>query len=607
MSEAFDVIVVGGGHGGAEAALAAARMGGRTLLITMAIDQIAQMSCNPAIGGLAKGQLVREIDALGGEMGKVADATGIQFRMLNTGKGPAVQSPRCQSDRAAYAATMRRRLELTPNLNILQTMVEDILIKDGVAVGVRCFGEMEISARAVILTTGTFLNGLIHIGPAQTPGGRMGEPSAAELSRSLAEHGIELGRLKTGTPPRVAGKSLPLDKLTPQHGDKNPVPFSYTTTELPGPQMPCYITHTNARTHEIIRANLDRAPMYTGQITGTGARYCPSLEDKIVRFSDKQSHTVFLEPEGRDTDEFYCNGIPTSVPIDVQDEFVRSIEGMENAHITRYGYAIEYDFVPPTQLWPSLETKLVANLFHAGQINGTSGYEEAAAQGLMAGVNAMLKIREEEPFVLQRDEAYIGVLIDDLVTLGTQEPYRMFTSRAEFRLLLRHDNADRRLTPHGHRLGLVDDARFAALEEKEKHIGEVRTYMESTRYQGAELSRIMRRPEMDFAAISALDKGLADMNAPADVAEQVQVELKYEGYLRRQESHVARMRQMESWHIPEDLDYGVLSTLRNESQKKLAAIRPLTLGQASRISGVTPADISVLMVQLEARRRSGGS
>lgn len=600
MGQGFDIIVVGGGHAGCEAALAAARMGCSTLLISINLDQVAQMSCNPAIGGLAKGQLVREIDALGGEMAKVADATGIQFRMLNTGKGLAVQSPRAQSDRAAYRVEMKRRVESQPNLRLLQASVEELIVEGGAVAGVRCLGGISIPARAVVLTAGTFLRGVIHIGEMTTVGGRMGEPSAEKLSDSLMAYGLELGRLKTGTPPRVDGKTVRLDLLEPQHGDEPPRPFSFSTVSLPGPQMPCYMTHTNAYTHEIIRGNLDRAPLYTGQIQATGPRYCPSIEDKIVRFAGKEGHVVFLEPEGRDTDEFYCNGIPTSMPVDVQEDIVHSIHGLEDAHIVRYGYAIEYDFAPPTQLRLSLETKAIAGLFHAGQINGTSGYEEAAAQGLIAGVNAALKLRGEEPLVLGRDEAYIGVLIDDLVTLGTEEPYRMFTSRAEFRLLLRHDNADRRLMPYGHRLGLVSDEQFDKLQEKEQRISDIHAVLEKRKHEGHTLAKWLRRTGVVFGDVCRMDAGLAAMEVSAEVAEQVQIEMKYEGYIRRQLREVEKMRKMEGWRIPGDFDYGAVAAIRNESRQKLSAIRPATLGQAARVSGVTPADISVLMVQLAA-------
>ena len=603
MKKSYDIVVVGGGHAGCEAALAAARMGCRALLVTMNADQVAQMSCNPAIGGLAKGQLVREIDALGGEMAKAADETGIQFRMLNTGKGPAVQSPRAQCDRAAYRQAMKRRIEAQEDLALLQATADGVIVKDGKAVGVRCLGGVEIPCRAVILTTGTFLRGLIHVGEAQMVGGRMGEPSADGLSASLAAIGIMLDRLKTGTPPRIDGRTVRLSELDAQYGDAEPRPFSFSTTSLCGTQLPCYVTQTNAATHEIIRANLQRAPLYTGQIKSVGPRYCPSIEDKIVRFGDRPSHTVFLEPEGRDTSELYCNGIPTSLPADVQEALVHSIRGCEEAHIVRYGYAIEYDFAPPTQLWPHLETKAVENLFHAGQINGTSGYEEAAAQGIMAGINAVLKLRGECPFLLRRDEAYIGVLIDDLVTKGTREPYRMFTSRAEHRLLLRHDNADRRLMRHGHRFGLISDEQLERLNEKERRIAVVRERLETERRGGDTLAKILKRPEMNFAHLLELSPSLREERIPGDVAEQVQIELKYEGYINRECRHVERQKTMENWRIPVDVDYASIRQISKESRNKLTDIRPVTLGQASRISGVTPADISVLMVCLTARKR----
>jgi tRNA uridine 5-carboxymethylaminomethyl modification enzyme len=600
----FDIIVVGAGHAGCEAALAAARMGARTCLLTMSLDSVARMSCNPAIGGLAKGQLVREIDALGGEMAKVTDATGIQFRMINTGKGPAMYSPRAQADKNAYHLEMKRRLEAQDNLLLRQDMVASLVIEGDAVQGVRTCSAETYTAKAVILTTGTFLNGVLHFGPSVVPGGRFGEPPAVGLSDSLRAIGFEVGRLKTGTPPRVNGRTVHYERLELQPGDAEPRPFSFTTDRITTGQIPCHMTRTNPRTHAIIRAGLDRAPVFTGQITSTGPRYCPSIEVKVVRFPDKEHHVLFLEPEGRNTLEVYCNGLFTSLPRDVQDDMVHSIEGLEDAEIMRYGYAVEYDWVPPTQLWPSLETKRVAGLFHAGQINGTSGYEEAAAQGIMAGINAARKLQGKEPLVLGRDEAYAGVLIDDLVTRGTEEPYRMFTSLAEYRLLLRQDNADRRLMKYGYENGLITEQQWHHLEAKEAAIAAVHRYMSSTRRDGKTLAELLRRPEVSFDRLAAEDGTLAAIAADPAVREQVEIGAKYEGYLTRQRQQVEKFRRNEGKRIPAWLDYSAIPELRAEAREKLSRIQPASLGQAARIGGISPADISILMVSMEGPRRA---
>ncbi len=600
----FDIVVVGAGHAGCEAALAAARMGARTALLTISLDAVARMSCNPAVGGIAKGQIVREVDALGGEMAKVIDATGIQFRMINTGKGPAMFSPRAQADKNAYHVEMKRRVEAQEDLLLRQDMVTGLVLEDGAVRGVRTRSGHTYRARAVVLTTGTFLNGVLHFGPSIVTGGRMGEPAAIGLSDSLREAGLEVGRLKTDTPPRVNGRTVDYSVLEPQPGDADPRPFSFSTDRIEQPQLPCHLTWTNPRTHAIIAGAIDRAPLYDGQIkAGLGPRYCPSIEIKVVRFPEKRRHVLFLEPEGLDTLEVYCNGLFTSLPRDVQEDMVHSIRGLEHAQIMRYGYAVEYDWVPPTQLKPSLETKRVEGLFHAGQINGTSGYEEAAGQGIVAGINAARKLQGKEPLVLGRDEAYIGVLIDDLVTKGTEEPYRMLTSLAEYRLVLRQDNADRRLMKYGREDGLIGDDLWQCLQEKERAIPLVRAYLEAARRGGATLAQMLRRPEVTFDALAAADPQLAALAPDPAVREQVQIELKYEGYLKRQMGQIERFRRNEERRIPDWLDYADVPELREEARAKLGHVRPASLGQAARISGISPADIAIVMVYLEGCRR----
>lgn len=603
MKNDYDVIVIGGGHAGCEAAFATARMNLSTLLITANLDTIAQMSCNPAIGGLAKGQLVREIDALGGEMAKVIDETGIQFRVLNTGKGPAVRSPRAQADKKQYQLLMKKRLEEQENLFIKQEMVDLLCVENDRVNGVIGKSGIKYKGKTIIITTGTFLNGKIHCGGSRTSGGRAGEPPSMKLSSCLKDLNFEIGRLKTGTPPRINCRSIDFSKLQPQYGDEIPQPFSFSTKIVKRQQVPCYITHTNKKTHNIIKANLDKAPLYTGQISAVGPRYCPSIEDKIVRFPEKEGHQVFLEPEGLNTQEMYCNGISTSVSPEVQEVLTHSIKGLESVEITRYGYAIEYDFIPPTQIKPSLETKNIENLFLAGQINGTSGYEEAAAQGIMAGINAALKIKGERPFVLDRSEAYIGVLIDDLVTKGTKEPYRMFTSRAEYRLLLRHDNADRRLMKYGYKFGLISKRIWDRLTEKEEMISKVRHYINNKTIDNNSLSKILRRPDCNFTNLLETDQTLKSFNIPESVQEQVEIESKYEGYIERQQSQIEKFKEMEDFHIPNWLEFSRIPEMRIEARQKLSKISPVSLGQASRISGVSPSDISVLMLYIDGKRK----
>ncbi|MBW8000433.1 MAG: tRNA uridine-5-carboxymethylaminomethyl(34) synthesis enzyme MnmG [Planctomycetes bacterium] len=595
----FDCIVIGAGHAGAEAAHAAAKIGAKTALITIDKNSIAKMSCNPAIGGLAKGQIAREIDALGGLMSLAIDATGIQFRILNRSKGPAVQSPRAQADKDKYAKHVRGLLEDTPNLTIIEALVSDIITENGKVKAVKCADGSMYFAPTCIVTTGTFLKGLMHIGTEQFPGGRLDEPASNELSDSLRSLGLQLGRLKTGTPPRLDAKTVDLDKLQVQLGDENPKPFSFLNDKITTPQLPCWITYTNEEIHKLLRDNLDRAPLYTGQIKSAGPRYCPSIESKIVRFADKTRHQVYLEPEDSDVTTIYCNGISTSVPRDIQRQMIKLLPGTENAKIIHYAYAIEYDYCPPAQLTQSLETKKIGGLFLAGQINGTSGYEEAAAQGIIAGINAALKLQSTEPLILNRDQAYIGVLIDDLLTRPIIEPYRMFTSRAEFRLSLRADNADRRLTQIGKSVGLVDDTRWKKYQQKLNTIEKLKTHLKNTRTDGITLWDQLRQPTSKLAGKLTDLPEIKTQNFPADTIEAVTIDAKYQGYLKKQDRLAAQLQNLQKKKIPGLLDYNSIEHLRLEAKEKLTVFKPATLAQASRIAGVTPADITVIQIHLK--------
>jgi tRNA uridine 5-carboxymethylaminomethyl modification enzyme len=619
FGEVYDVIVVGGGHAGAEAAAAAANMGSKTLLATMNLQTIGQMSCNPAMGGIAKGQIVREIDALGGYSGIVTDRSAIQFKMLNKSKGPAMWSPRAQNDRMRFAEEWRLALESTPNVDFYQEMINGLLFDGAKVVGVRTSLGIDVKGKAVVLTNGTFLNGLIHIGEKQFGGGRAGEKAATGITEQLVGLGFESGRMKTGTPPRVDGRSLDYDRMIVQPGDRIPEKFSYLDTPILNEQRDCYMTHTSQIVHDLLREGFERSPMFNGRIKSIGPRYCPSIEDKINRFADKDSHQLFVEPEGWNTVEVYVNGFSTSLPEDIQFNALRSVKGFENVKFFRPGYAIEYDYFPPTQLTHSLETKIIENLFFAGQINGTTGYEEAASQGMMAGINAHLKINQKEPFILKRDEAYIGVLIDDLITKGTEEPYRMFTSRAEYRTLLRQDNADIRLTPKSHAIGLASEERLRRMEDKERKSDAFVQFFKNTSVKPEDINPILE--SVDSALVKQSDKMFKAFSRPKvtmqhmmqlemvsdfvtenkldrEVMEQAEIQVKYSGYIQKEKNNADKLHRLENVRIPDHFDYSKLKSLSYEAREKLEAIRPVTISQASRISGVSPSDISVLLVFL---------